>query len=100
MQNGGSLPSLSWRGLVSVQKISRFERQFPGKLYNCHAAVDGVYVNDADCAGDRCDLVDEILVGFNDHDGRMVGTPVVRGCDQVLYLRFGQVVNLFEKYFH
>ena len=51
-------------------------------------------------AGDGCDLVDQIFVGIDDHDGGMTHASVVGGGDEILHLRFRELVNLFQKELH
>jgi hypothetical protein len=89
----------SRKSLVSVQQVSRLERQLAGEFYHGYAAVDGVDVDHTDRTRNGCDLVDQIFVGIGDENGGVVA-PVIGRCDQLFDLVFGQIVDLLQKHFH
>ena len=59
-----------------MQQISWLERQLAGEFHDGDAAVNGVDVDDADCAGCRCDLAHQVIVGFDNQDCRMIGATI------------------------
>jgi hypothetical protein len=86
--------------LVAMQQVAGLEWQFAGEFDDCHAAVDGVNVDDANGAGDGCDFVDQVLIGVDDHDGGMTHASVIGGGDDVFGLGFGHFIDLFQKQLH
>lgn len=85
---------------ISVKQVAGFEGEFAADFYDGDAAVDGVDVNEADGAGERGDLIDQIFIGGDDQDGGVVGTSMIGVDDEAGDLALGHAVNFFENHFH
>lgn len=86
--------------LIAMQKISGLERQFAGNFDDGNAAVDGVDVDHSDGAGNGCDSVDQVFVGFGNDDCGMADASVIGGGDEFFDLLLGQFINFFEDDLH
>ena len=86
--------------LVTVQQVAGLEGELACGYGNCNAAIDGINIDHARCAGDGRDLVDEFFVGGDDEDGGVVGASVIGGDDEAVDLAVGHAVELLQNQLH